>query len=176
MNTVVMRGEKTRFSCTRCGLCCSSGPNVVLTVYDVCRIAKYMGVKWRDLVGKYIYAVVADYVPVIVLRGLGDKCVFLKTQSRLTTCSIYPARPMRCRLYPFLPIAPRESNKLEVSSRCPGVKTGNLVEPPWSDLENYLQEVREHYRELYNLIFEQGLEPVRALEHMLDYVCTRYDD
>jgi Fe-S-cluster containining protein len=128
-------------------------------------------VSWRELVGKYIYAMIADYVPVVVIRGINSKCVFLKYVNNTPTCTIYPARPMRCRLYPFLPIAPGETSRLEISSKCPGVGRGEYEDPPWSDLEAYLGEVKDHYRKLYDLIFTRNLEPVKALERALDEAC-----
>ncbi|MEM1529761.1 MAG: YkgJ family cysteine cluster protein [Desulfurococcaceae archaeon] len=172
MNPIIQRGEKVNFTCIRCGKCCSSGPNVALTVQDVCKIAKYMNTSWRDLAGKHFYAVIADHIPVAVLRGIGDKCIFLKIQGRLATCTIYPARPMRCRLYPFIPVSPGEIGRLEISTKCPGVKSGEPVEPPWSDLEEYSKQVREHYTKLFDMIFNRNLEPLRALEGLLNDICT----
>ncbi|MGC8983182.1 MAG: YkgJ family cysteine cluster protein [Desulfurococcaceae archaeon] len=170
-NPVVKLGERLAYTCIRCGKCCSSGPNVSLTVFDVCRIAKYLGAPWRELAGKSFYVVIADYVPVIVLRGIGGRCVFLKYVNNLPTCTVYPARPARCRLYPFIPIAPRVEDSLEVSSACPGVGRGELAEPPWDDLKEYLSEVRKHYELLYKHIFEEGYEPLSALEKALDQAC-----
>lgn len=170
---IISRGVDTRYSCIRCGKCCSSGPNVALTVFDVCRLARYLNKPWRDLAGKFFYVIIADYIPIAILRGLNDKCVFLKVEGMVTTCTVYPARPFRCRLYPFIPISPIESSKLEVSSRCPGVGRGDLTSPPWGDLDVYLDEVRKHYAELFQAIFRDGYEPIRALEATLDRVCAR---
>ena len=169
---ITKRGDKVKFTCLRCGKCCSSGPNVSLTASDICRIAKYLSVNWRDLAGKYIYAIIADYIPIVVLRGANDKCVFLKYVNNTPTCIIYPARPMRCRLYPFLPIAPGENSKLEVSARCPGIGRGDIGEPPWGTLKEYLKEVKNHYTKLYELIFVKGIEPLKALEELLDTTCS----
>ena len=171
-NTVVKRGDKLRYSCIRSGRCCSSGPNVALTVYDICKIAKYLNVNWRDLAGKYIYVVLADYIPVALLRGINNKCIFLKMREK-PTCMIYPARPARCRLYPFIPISPTESSELEVSVKCPGVGVGELNDPPWSDLDRYLSEVVDHYTRLHRLIFIDKYEPLRAFEALLDEVCNK---
>lgn len=171
MSSTIQRGEKTKFTCIRCGRCCSSGPNVALTALDVCKIAKYMNTSWRDLAGKYFYVVIADHIPVAVLRGVGDKCVFLRMQHGLATCTIYPARPARCRLYPFIPVSPGEVSKLEISIRCPGIESGEFTEPPWSDLEEYSRQLREHYMKLFNMIFNKNLEPLKALEELLDDAC-----
>lgn len=170
-NPVIKRGEKVNYTCLRSGKCCSSGPNVTLTVYDVCRIARFLNTSWREIAGRYVYVVVADYIPVILLRGINSRCVFLKTINGVPTCTIYPARPMRCRLYPFIPVSPTDKSTLELSTRCPGVGKGPLQDPPWSELEEYLVEVRKHYSTIYNLVFEKGLEPVKALEKALDDIC-----
>lgn len=169
---VVKKGEKVRYGCLRSGTCCSSGPNVSLTVCDICRIARYLGVGWRDLAGRYIYVVVADYFPIPVLRGVAGKCVFLARERGLPACSIYPARPMRCRLFPFVPVSPSVADKLEVSPICPGVGKGEEADPPWDVLEDYLEEVKFHYSSLFKLIFNEGREPVQALEELLDSVCS----
>lgn len=170
---ITNKSEKVKFTCLRCGGCCSSGPNVTLTVSDVCRIARYLGVDWRKLTGEYMYVIIADYIPVVVLRGINSKCVFLKYVDNTPTCTIYPARPMRCQLYPFLPIALSENSRLEVSTKCPGVGRGELVEPPWSVLEKYFNEVKQHYKILYEYIFTSGLEPLKALENLLDKFCSQ---
>ncbi len=168
---MLRKGDKIRFSCVRCGRCCSTGPNVALTVYDICRIAKYLGVDWRALRGKYIVAYIADMIPVPALRGLADKCAFLEYEDGLPKCSIYPVRPMRCKLYPFLPVTPSRDDVIYVDENCLGIGEGEPVEPPWETLKQYYREVKEHYTRLYDLIFNQGYEPLEALEKLLDDVC-----
>lgn len=157
--------------CTRCGKCCSSGPNVALSAFDICRIASYMHMSWRELAGKYFYVIIADQIPVMVLRGVNDRCVFMYQEGGIASCRIYPSRPSRCRLYPFIPIAPGALNKFEVSSSCPGIGVGGLIDPPWSDLLQYTSEIKHHYRKLYEYIFEENMEPLQALERLLDTIC-----
>ena len=169
---VLRRGEKIRFRCQRSGRCCSTGPNVALTAYDVCRIAKYMGVDWRELRGRYIIAIIADMLAIPVLRGMGDGvCAFLEYRNGIPTCRIYPARPLRCRLYPFQPISPGDPNRVSVDTYCPGVGKGEEVEPPWRLLEYYYREARRHYEAMYKLVFDEGLDPLTALEELIDRVC-----
>ena len=169
-------GDKIQFKCGRSGVCCSSGPNVSLTVYDICRISKYLGVDWRELAGKKVYVVVADYVPIPILRGLNNKCVFLEYKNGVPTCSIYPARPMRCRLFPFIPVSPGNKRVVRVSSICPSVGKGPLIEPPWRLLEVYYEEVKAHYSKVMELVLNGGLDPVEALEKVLDEVCEKGED
>lgn len=175
MNRTINRGEKTLFTCKRCGKCCSSGPNVALTPMDICRISRFLKTSWRDLVGRFFYVIIADQIPVIILRGVGDKCVFLERERGLASCRVYPARPIRCRLYPFIPIAPGVKNTLEISMSCPGVGEGEVIDPPWSELEVFIDEVKRQYAKLYKYIFEEGLTPLQALERIIDEECSGLD-
>ncbi|MEM1628205.1 MAG: YkgJ family cysteine cluster protein [Desulfurococcaceae archaeon] len=170
---IVTRDDRsTRYKCIRCGKCCTSGPNVALTVFDICRIARFLRIDWRALTGRYIYAVIADHIPIPLLRGIGDKCVFLRYNNGKTpVCDIYPARPMRCRLFPFIPVSPTSRDRLEISSICPGIGKGD-EEPPFNDLDIYIYEVSYHYRELFRLIFHENQDPMEALSQLLDSVCT----
>lgn len=173
---IIRKGERIRFKCIRSGTCCTSGPNVSLTSFDLCRISRYLKKPWRELVGRYVNIIIADYYPVITLKSIGlNVCVFLEYSevdgTYIPSCSIYPARPMRCRLFPFIPVSPGNSNAVYVSTICPGVGKGSEVEPPWSTLEQYLSEVRRHYELLHELIFDKGYEPEKAIEEILDRVC-----
>ncbi len=168
---MLKKGDRVKWRCIRSGRCCSTGPNVALTVYDVCRIARYLGVDWRELRGKYILAIVADMIAIPVLRGVGDGlCAFLKKEDGVPTCSIYPVRPMRCRLYPFHPASPSRRDIVYFDTYCPGYGCGDEVEPPWSLLKEYYREVEFQYRRLYELVFKEGYEPLEALEKLIDEV------
>ncbi len=162
-------GEKVRFNCLRCGRCCSSGPNVGLTAYDIRRIANFLNVDWRTLKGKYVVAVVADMVAIPTLRGnLHGECVFLERVDGKTSCSIYPARPMRCRLYPFMPYSPSNNETIYLDTCCPGINVETETEPPWECIKEYYVEVKLHYARLYQLVFQEGCEPLEALEKTIE--------
>ncbi|MCY0868147.1 MAG: YkgJ family cysteine cluster protein [Desulfurococcus sp.] len=174
MERVISKGDKIKYKCLRSGVCCRSGPNVALTAFDVCRIARFLGVEWRRLIGSYIYAVIADHIPIPVLRGVNGRCVFLEVINGVPSCRIYPARPRRCRLFPFIPLSPSITDRVRVSSICPGIGEGEESEPPWSELERYSEEVKAHYKLLYDYIFTRGYEPLDALEAVIDFVCSQH--
>jgi len=163
--------SRVKFECIRCGKCCTTGPNVALTVFDICRIARYLGVDWKSLRGRYIIAYIADMIPVPALIGIAGRCVFLEYHDETPTCSIYPVRPMRCRLYPFQPISPSDPTRIQIHLECPGVGKGLEVDPPWNTLREYYEELKKHYSLLYDLIFNKGFEPLEALEKLLDETC-----
>lgn len=161
-------GDRVRYECRRCGQCCDNGPNVGLTAFDIRRIADFLGVDWKELRGRYIVAVIADMVAIPTLRGkAGGKCVFLKFGEG-PSCSIYPARPMRCQLYPFMPYSPSDNEKIYLSSRCPGLNAEVEIEPPWEILKKYYEEIQQHYSRLYRLTFHDGYTPIEALEKTIE--------
>lgn len=164
----VTRGEKVKVTCLRCGRCCH-GPNVCLTVFDICRMAKFMTLHWRDLRGRYVKAIVADMIAIPVLQSINGVCVFLEIDEK-PACTIYPARPMKCRLYPFLPQSPSRADIICLDGCCKGAGIGELAEPPWNLLNQYCSELRFHYARLCQLVFEEGYEPLQALEKLMDEV------
>ena len=162
-------GDKVRFKCLRRGRCCSSGPNVGLTAFDICRIARFPDLDWRELKGKYVIAVIADMIAIPTLRDKGGgRCVFLEFTGGQPSCSVYPVRPMRCRLYPFLPSSPSRKGVIYVDGCCSGLNTDITTVPPWSLLKDYYFEVKFHYSRLHSLIFQEGFEPLDALEKVIE--------
>ncbi|MEM4564410.1 MAG: YkgJ family cysteine cluster protein [Desulfurococcaceae archaeon] len=173
-HVLVKVGEKTRFICIRCGRCCSSGPNVSLTAHDICRMSKYLGVNWRELRGRYVLAVVSDAYATPVLRGVGEGvCAFLKYDGGKPQCLIYEARPLRCFLYPFIPTSPGKLSEMYVDTYCQGVGLGGEIEPEWSILRQYSEELKYMYERMHSLVFHNGLEPLEALERVIDEVCSQ---
>lgn len=165
-------GDRVRYECRRCGQCCDNGPNVGLTAFDILRISDFLGVDWKELRGRYIVAVIADMVAIPTLRGkAGGKCVFLKLEEG-PSCSIYPARPMRCQLYPFMPYSPSNNEKMYLSSRCSGLNVKVEIEPPWEILKKYYVEIQQHYLRLYRLTFYEGYTPLEALERTIEEIAN----
>ena len=158
-----------RFKCIRCNLCCGTGPNVTITVFDVIRMAEYLDIHWRTFVHDYVKVIVAEMLVYMALRDKGNgECVFLeKNETGLTRCKIYPVRPMRCRLYPLYIVTPK-SNYLHLDTECPGIEKGDVVHVPERLVKRYSFELEYHYKELVRLVFNEGLEPLNALEKILD--------
>lgn len=105
----VTPSDKIRFRCTLCGACCR---NVKETVPVDCKDAFYLTKHLRDL-GMDIYCVdqfLEQYAEpalldecgffVYFLKSVGEDnaCVFLKDNR----CSVQDAKPLACRLYPFM--------------------------------------------------------------------------
>ncbi len=158
-----------RFRCTRCGRCCSGGPNVSLTVFDVVRMARFLLISWKGFLRGYVKVIIADIVPHMLLRGdERGRCLFLAEKaSGEKLCVIYPARPMRCRLYPVL-VEDLSGKRVYLDPRSPGVGRGVLRPLPRRLIEHYIWERREHYRRLYRVIVEEGARPIEGLYRVLE--------
>ncbi len=105
----VTPSEKIRFRCTLCGACCR---NVKETVPVDCQDAFYLTKHLRDL-GMDVYCVdqfLEQYAEpalldecgffVYFLKSVGEDnaCIFLNDNR----CSVQEAKPLACRLYPFM--------------------------------------------------------------------------
>lgn len=169
-------GDTANFECLRCGRCCSSGPNVGLTAFDILRIAGHLGVEWKKLRGRHIIAVIADTIaiPILMDKG-GGRCVFLEMLNGIPHCSIYPVRPMKCKIYPFILYSSGNKHTIYLDECCPGIKVEKTIEPPWNILENYIFELKMHYSTLYKLVFDYGFEPLEALERTIDEIAKTYN-
>ena len=165
----VNRLSGVRFRCVRCDLCCGTGPNIALTVFDVVRMARFLRIGWRRFLKAYVKVIVADLIPFLSLRGdERGRCLFLYYKpSGETVCTIYPARPMRCRLYPLL-VESLDGETVYLDTACPGVGQGGELRVPRRLLDQYIWERREHYRRLFRLVVEEGLHPLEALERVLE--------
>lgn len=157
------------FTCTRCGKCCSSGPNVALTIFDVVRMARFLRVHWREFITNYVKVVIADIVPYMLLKGdEKGRCIFLSwSHDGKSVCTLYPARPMRCRTYPIL-VESLKPRRLYIDPESPGVGQGRERIIPQNLIEQYVRERARHYRILYSYIVEEGYEPLQALYKSLD--------
>ena len=141
--------EGLKFECQGSGNCCTSHGEfgfVFLTLEDRQRMAKKLDMKTAEFTKTYcdkragIYHLKED--------GINLDCMFLKNKR----CSIYSARPMQCRTWPFWPeVMNAKTWKKEVASFCPGVGKGRL----WSAKE--ISEIVEA-----QTLSEQSLAKERA--------------
>ena len=83
---------------------------------DVARIASHLEMGEAAFRSRYV-AASGDRL----VEGLGPRCVFLE-DGRHATCSVYPARPERCRSWPFWD-EHRDPAALAAAARvCPGIQ------------------------------------------------------
>lgn len=112
-----------RFQCQPgCTKCCEVKGFVYLSEEDVQRAASYLRMTQEAFESKYV----VRYSHVIRLRKpLNAQCHFLKENG----CSIHPAKPTQCRLYPFWPELVEDVESWQQASEiCPGIGKGELVQ------------------------------------------------
>ena len=129
-----------RFHCLPgCTRCCTQKGFVYLTEDDILRAAAYLNLEPAEFERRFVYRTRR-------LRRLRMKrtCPFLKTDG----CSIHPAKPTQCRLFPFWPeLVEDRKNWRRVSRYCPGIGTGRLVQIGTA-IER-ASEMKTAYPELY---------------------------
>ena len=125
-----------RFTCqTGCTKCCEARGFVYLSENDLARAAAFLGLAAEEFEAKYV----VRYKSVLRFRKpLDAQCHFLTAEG----CSIHPAKPTQCRLYPFWPelVESRAAWKEEAGS-CPGIGKGELIQ---------ISTAREVAREMEN--------------------------
>lgn len=115
--------ETVRFSCQPgCTNCCRVKGYVYLTKEDLRKAAAFVGLTPDEFEARYVYRT----RHLLRLRKPRDsECHFL-TESG---CSIHPAKPTQCRLFPFWPeLLERPSAWVKTAMNCPGIGTGPLIQ------------------------------------------------
>lgn len=113
-----------RFTCTQCGDCCTGEPGAVWVNQDeIDALADYLGMDAAAFERQYVRKKG-------VRRSLHERfdgdCILFDKQTR--GCSVYPARPVQCRTWPFWHrnlVTPARWD--ETCRECPGSGTGELI-------------------------------------------------
>jgi uncharacterized protein len=105
------------FACKRSGNCCAiPGGFVRVTDAEAAAIAALLGLDLAAFRSRYLQADGRT-----LKDGLGNRCVFLRDGAP-AGCSVYRARPHRCRQWPFWPELLRDAELRALALRtCPGI-------------------------------------------------------
>jgi len=112
-----------RFTCTRCSACCRYDSGYVfLSPVDLKRIAAVLAIPASEVVARYCTNVYGSAGRRISLAEQKNKdCIMWDSGG----CSIYDARPMQCRSFPFWPVVLESREAWTDAGRsCPGIDTG----------------------------------------------------
>jgi len=125
VSTVPWYTAGLRFSCQRCGACCTGAPGYVwLRTEEVAAIAARLGMELDGFVSRYARRVDDG----LSLREEADgRCVLFESGSG---CRAYEARPRQCRTWPFWArlVASPAAWEREAAD-CPGRGKGELYAP-----------------------------------------------
>lgn len=98
--------DTLKFGCKRCGTCCSNRDDIILSPYDIYRIAKETKETPTDVITKYCKVSLGSNscLPIITLKSDERKlCPFLKfdLSNNCFGCSINNSKPGSCILHPI---------------------------------------------------------------------------
>lgn len=110
-------GDTFAFSCQRSGNCCSIPGGIVrVTPSEVEAIAAHLDMPLHAVRSRYL-SIGNDRLA----EGPSNRCIFLGGGSE-TRCEIYPARPEKCRSWPYWPELLNDPEALQrAAALCPGL-------------------------------------------------------
>jgi len=131
-----------RFECQPgCTACCTQRGFVYLTEADLQRAAAFLGMTAAAFERRYVYRT-SKKRRLRVPREA--QCHFLRDGG----CSIHPAKPTQCRVFPFWPELVESRREWKTTARyCPGMGKGPLVQIETA--REQAREMREAYPEMY---------------------------
>jgi Fe-S-cluster containining protein len=112
-----------RFECVPgCTNCCRVQGYVYITADDLERMAAYLRMSPAEFEAKYVYRTRR----LLRLRKPRlSQCYFLDGSG----CSVHPAKPTQCRMFPFWPeLVENRANWRETAKSCPGIGRGPLIQ------------------------------------------------
>ena len=133
----LVAGESFAFVCAGCGDCCRARRDLVLSGYDLYRIARRLGLSPRIVAGAFCKSYVAPQSCLPTLRLTPDpktgNCRFFEGSA----CAIHAARPLACALYPLGQSIDTATAKMEYYVQTPlcGARAGE-----GRTLQNYLDD------------------------------------
>jgi len=122
-----IKDQGVRFECQGSGKCCVSRGEygfVYLTLDDRRKLAKHLALTTSVFTKKYCEKTRDCYH--LKQTPKEEDCIFLKNQG----CSVYEARPVQCRTWPFWPeVMDAKSWSNDVQRFCPGIGKGRWHSP-----------------------------------------------
>lgn len=116
-------GSGLRFECTRCSRCCRHTPGYVfLSPPDLGRLAAALGLSRREFQERFCRTVDLGLTRRVSLKEKPNvDCILWENGG----CSVYEARPVQCRSFPFWSacVASEEAWRLQAKG-CPGMGKG----------------------------------------------------
>jgi Fe-S-cluster containining protein len=116
-----------KFTCTQCGNCCTGPPGYVwISREEIVRLAEFLRMSLEETIERFI-RIVGDRFALlerINLKGEYD-CAFLRDGDGKKQCSVYAARPLQCRTWPFWPGTLASKEMWDTAAvRCHGMNKG----------------------------------------------------
>lgn len=134
--------QALRFQCQPgCTACCRQQGFVYLTEADLRRAAAFLGMTPAAFERQYVYRT-RRLLRLRIPRAA--RCHFLREDG----CSIHPAKPTQCRIFPFWPELVESRREWKKTAHyCPGLGQGPLIQIETARAQ--AREMRESYPGMY---------------------------
>lgn len=97
----IKEGQTFRFGCDKCGKCCHNMKDVILTSFDIYRMAKALDITMEEWIDLYANICIGQEskLPVVSMKSIGEtrRCPFVKDNE----CVLYENKPDVCSLFPL---------------------------------------------------------------------------
>ena len=106
-------------ACVACGGRCCTGEsgNIFVTYHEICALALLLGLSEDDFKERYLEKRGYKYSLKEALVGTSYDCIFYDRTKN--GCSVYTARPLQCRTFPFWDHYKTRVDELK--QECPGI-------------------------------------------------------
>ena len=137
--------EGIRFECQGSSNCCVSRESygyVYLSNKDILRLSKFTKLKYDDFIK--LYCDKTDGFTHFKEKKKKSKCIFLDKKK----CSVYEARPIQCRTWPFWKenMNTKKWNK-EISKFCPGINKGGRISK--KEIDKIINEDEDNEKRMF---------------------------
>jgi Fe-S-cluster containining protein len=125
-----------RFTCTRCGKCCTGEPGFVwVNDEEIQAIAERLELPLEEVLGRFTRVVNGRRT---LREKLNNDCVFYESDQG---CTLYDLRPRQCRTWPFWESNLKSREAWEkAESLCPGSGEGELI--PVEEITRRMKVIR----------------------------------
>ena len=124
-----------RFECTRCSKCCRHTPGYVfLSAADLASLAGSMRLEHEEFRSRYCRTINLGFARRVSLREKPNlDCILWENSG----CSLYEARPLQCRSFPFWSACVSSREEWQNNARnCPGMGRGAVH--PREEIDRWL--------------------------------------
>jgi len=119
-----------KFSCLRCSFCCRHESGYVyLSQKDLLLLCSHLKTDYSTFISQYCRWVGTGFgkKKLSLKEKANFDCIFWSNDDNLKGCSVYNARPLQCRSYPFWSFVLASPAAWKNASKdCPGMNQGEI--------------------------------------------------
>ncbi len=104
------------FECKMCGECCYGEGGIFISDQEISEIAKFLDISRADFIRIYCEKRLGQTG---IKTGKDGFCIFFDSEKQ---CLIHPAKPQRCRKWPFFSAIVKSKDNWDLAKdACPGI-------------------------------------------------------